>query len=120
MKEVDILIVDDNISLAKSLSFILGKKGYRTSIVKNGLEAVKIVKDKIFDIIFMDIKMPLLNGVEALKKIKKISPTSIVFMMTGYAVEELVNEALEEGAYGIFYKPFDIEKTLALIEDALS
>ena len=64
----------------------------------------------------MDIKMPLMDGVETYKRIKKIRPEAMVMMMTAYAVEDLVQEALQEGAYGIIYKPLDIEKVLALIE----
>ncbi len=119
MKKTNILIVDDNVGLAETLSFILKKKGYRAGIAKDGNEAVKKVKDKFFDIIFVDIKMPLMNGVEAYKEIKQISPVSIVFMMTAYGVDELVQEALEEGAHSILYKPMDIEKTLTLIEEVL-
>ncbi len=119
MKKTNILIVDDNISLAETMSFILEKKEYRAITAKNGNEAIEKVKNKFFDIIFMDIKMPVMNGVEACKKIKKISSQSKVFMMTAYAVEELIQEALKEGASGILYKPLDIEKMLTLIEEVL-
>ena len=67
----------------------------------------------------MDIKMPMMNGVEAYRRIKKISPDSVVFMMTAHTVKELVREALEEGAYSILYKPLDIEKTIKLVKEAL-
>ena len=120
MKKTNILIVDDNVGLAETLSFILGIKGYGTGIAKNGNEAVEKVKNKFFNIIFMDIKMPLMNGVEAFREIKKISPSSIVFMMTAYGVEELIQESLEEGAYDIIYKPLDIERALALIEEVMA
>ncbi len=90
MEKTNILIVDDNVGLAETLSFILEIKGYGTGIAKDGNEAVEKVKNKFFNIIFMDIKMPLMNGVEAFKEIKKISPSSIVFMMTAYGVEELI------------------------------
>ncbi len=117
MKKTNTLIVDDNISLAKSLSFILEKKGYEVSMAKDGMDAIKKVKAKFFNIILMDIKMPLMNGVESYKRIKKISPRSKVFMMTAYAVEELVQDALAEGAHGILYKPLDIEKILSIIDE---
>ncbi len=120
MEKTNILVVDDNVGLAKTLSFILGIKGYGTGIAKDGNEAVEKVKNKFFNIIFMDIKMPLMNGVEAFKEIKKISPSSIVFMMTAYGVEELIQESLEEGAYDIIYKPLDIERALTLIEEVMA
>lgn len=119
MKEkASILIVDDNISLCKTMSFILGRKGYRVATAKDGPEAIAIAEERPFDMIFMDIKMPVMDGVETYKRIKKIRPGAVVIMMTAYAVENLVQEALEEGAYGIIYKPLDIEKVVAVIERA--
>ena len=113
-----ILIVDDNISLCKTMSFVLGRKGYAVATAKDGPQAIERVKENPFDMIFMDIKMPLMNGVETYRRIKQIRPEAVVMMMTAYAVEDLVQEALQEGAYGIIYKPLDIEKILAVIEEA--
>ena len=112
-----ILIVDDNISLCKTMSFVLERKGYAVTTSKDGPEAIERVKERSFDVVFMDIKMPLMDGVEAYKKIKKIRPEAVVVMMTAYSVEDLVQEALREGAHGIIYKPLDIEKVVALIEE---
>jgi DNA-binding NtrC family response regulator len=115
--KANILIVDDNISLCKTMSFVLERKGYAVTTSKDGPEAIERVKERSFDVVFMDIKMPLMDGVEAYKKIKKIRPQAAVVMMTAYSVEDLVQEALREGAYGIIYKPLDIEKVVALIEE---
>jgi len=114
-KRTNILIVDDNISLAKTTSLILKRKGYEVTTAPDGLAAIKKMKERPFDLIFMDIKMPLMDGVQTYRKIKKIRPETIVIMMTAYAVENLVAEALKEGAYGIIYKPLDIEKMISLI-----
>ena len=113
-----ILIVDDNISLCKTMSFVLGRKGYAVTTAKDGAEAIERVKERPFDLIFMDIKMPLMNGVETYKRVKEIRPEAVVMMMTAYAVEDLVQQALEEGAYGIVYKPLDIESVVALVQEA--
>jgi len=112
------LIVDDDISLCKTLSFILGRKGCVVTTAQDGPEAIERVKEKPFDMIFMDIRMPLMDGVETYRRIKKIRPEAVVMMMTAYAVEELVQKALQEGAYGITYKPLDIERMVAVIEEA--
>ena len=117
-KKVEILIVDDQVGMVKSLSFILEKKGYAVTIVTDGMKAVDKIEQKPFDIILMDIKMPLMNGVETYKMIKKIRPETVVIMMTAYTMEDLVQEALEEGAYGIIHKPFDMERMLNLVEEA--
>ena len=117
-EKASILIVDDNISLCKTMSFVLGRKGYTVTTAKDGPEAIERVKKNPFDMIFMDIKMPLMNGVETYRRIKKIRPEAVVMMMTAYAVEELVQKALQEGAYGITYKPLNIERMVTVIEEA--
>lgn len=117
-KKASVLIVDDNASLCKTMTFALEHKGYAVTTAGNGAEAIERVKEKSFDIIFMDIKMPLMNGVETFKKLKGIRPGAAVVMMTAYSVEDLVQEALKEGAYGILYKPLDIEKVVAIIDES--
>ncbi len=117
LRNENILIVDDNINLAKTMTFILKRKGYGVTTAKDGLEAIVKVKEKHFDIIFMDIKMPIMNGVETYKEIKEIDKQVVVIMMTAYSVDELIQEALKEGAYGILYKPLDIKKTLSIIDE---
>ena len=113
-----ILIVDDNISLCKTMSFVLGRKGYDVATANDGPEAIERVKQRPFEMVFMDIKMPLMDGVQTYQRIKEIRPEAVVVMMTAYAVEEMVQEALEKGAYGIIYKPVDIEKAVALVQEA--
>jgi DNA-binding NtrC family response regulator len=118
VEKARILIVDDNTSLCKTMSFVLSRQGYAVATAKDGPEAIKKVKESPFDVIFMDIKMPLMNGVETHRRIKEIRPEAVVMMMTAYAVEDLVQQALEEGAYGIIYKPLDIERVVATVEEA--
>lgn len=114
-----ILIVDDNTSLCRTMSFVLRRQGYEVTTAQDGPQAIERVKERPFDMIFMDIKMPLMNGVETYKRVKQIRPEAVVMMMTAYAVEDLVQQALEEGAYGIIYKPLDIEeKMVTVIEEA--
>ncbi len=112
-----ILLVDDNTNLTKTMAFILKRKGFSVTTAKNGLEAVNKVKEQSFNLIFMDIKMPHMNGVEAYKRIKKISPKTTVMMMTAYAVEDLVEEAIQEGASGIIYKPLDLDNVISLVHE---
>jgi len=111
-----ILIVDDDVGMCETLSDIMEDKGYRTIIASDGYEAIQKVKEMDFDVILMDIRMPGMNGVETFKQIKNIQPDAAVVMMTAYAVEDLIKEALLEGAYGVLYKPFDMERMIGLIE----
>ncbi len=116
--KANILIVDDNVSQCKTMSLILRRKGYAVATAHDGPEAIHWVQDRPFDMIFMDIKMPVMNGVETYRRIKEIRPEAVVVMMTAYAVEDLVQQALEEGTHGIVYKPLDIERMLAIVEEA--
>jgi DNA-binding NtrC family response regulator len=117
-EKTSILIVDDNVSIHQSMSFILEGKGYAVTTAQDGLEAIEKIKEMPFSIVFMDIKMPLMNGVETYRRIKELRPEIAVVMMTAYAVEDLVAEALEEGAFGVIYKPLDMEEVIAIIEQA--
>ena len=113
-----VLIVDDNTSLCKTMLFVLRRKGYAVATAQDGLEAIERVRERPFDMTFMDIKMSPMDGVETYKRIKKIRPEAVVMMMTAYAVEDLVQEAPQEGACGVLYKPLNMEKVIGLIEKA--
>ena len=117
--KTSVLIVDDNISLAKTLSLILIQKGFDAITANSGSEALELVSTKPeIDVVLMDIKMPIMNGVETFKKMKEKIPNATVIMMTAYAVEDLIQEAIREGAYGVIHKPIDIEDSIRLIENA--
>jgi DNA-binding NtrC family response regulator len=117
-KPTSVLIVDDNTSLCKAMSLVLGRKGYAVATANDGPEAIARVEGGPYDIIFMDIRMPLMDGVEAYKRIKKIRPEVVVVMMTAYADESLIREALEESAFCVIYKPLDMDRVIAIIEEA--
>ena len=116
--KASVLIVDDNISFCRSMSLVLKVRGYSVSMVSGGLEAVEKVKEASFDMIFMDVKMPDMDGVEAYRRIKQVRPGAAVAMMTGYAVEDLVEQAVREGARDVLYKPLDIDRVTALIDES--
>jgi DNA-binding NtrC family response regulator len=113
-----ILIVDDNVGLDRTLAFILDRKGYEVATAATGPDAIEQVRERPFDMIFLDIQMPMMNGTETYKKIVEIRPGAAVVMMTAYAVEDLVQEALDAGARGILHKPLDVDKLVALVEEA--
>jgi len=119
MGKTNILVVDDLRSMRLTLGGILEDKGHNVVTVENGYQAIEAVREAHFDAIFMDIKMPGINGVQTFREVKKIDPKAVVIMMTAYSVEELVKEALEEGAYAVVYKPFDIDRIIAIIEKLL-
>ena len=114
-----ILVVDDSISMCKSMALVLERNSYAVTIAIDGLEAMDRVRERHFDVTFMDIKMPVMDGVETYRRIKRIRPDPMVIMMTAYAVENLVDEALKEGAYSVLYKPLDMEKVLRMLVEIL-
>ena len=116
--DVSILVVDDDDSLRRTLALILKHKGYPIETAADGAEAVARVRECPFDMILMDIRMPVLNGVQALKQIMAIRPQAVVAMMTAYALEDLIQDALAEGAFALLTKPVEIEQVMDLIEQA--
>jgi DNA-binding NtrC family response regulator len=120
-KSALILIVDDDLSTCESLMDVLKEKGYRIAKASNGQEAITMVREAEFDLVFIDVKMPVMNGLEIYLALKKIRSDIKVIMMTGYRqeVQDLVGEAIKNNAYTCIYKPFDIGKVLLLIEEIL-
>ncbi|MBI4777793.1 response regulator [Candidatus Desantisbacteria bacterium] len=115
-----ILIVDDETDLADMLGMILKLEGYQITSVLDGYKAIEEIKNTHYDLILMDIKLPGINGVETFIQIKGIDPSVKVMMMTGYAVEDLIEKALEEGAYACIHKPFDLQRVIELIRKVIS
>lgn len=111
-----LLIVDDDEAMTETLFDILEDLGYHVEVANNGFKAIKKVGTQAFDAILMDIKMPGKNGVDTYKEIKNIQPEAEVMMMTAYSVENLVAEALKEGAQGIMNKPIDIRKFVKFLD----
>ena len=100
------------------MSLVLGRKGYTVATAVDGPKAIEMVRERTFDMVFVDIKMPVMDGVEIHRRIKEIRPDATVMMMTAYTVEELARQSLQDGAYGIIYKPLDMEKVVAIIEES--
>jgi len=115
---LSVLIVDDNSELCETLADILEMAGFDVKSAEGGEEGIKKVKERFFDVVLMDIKLSGMNGVDAFKAIKKISPKTRAIMMTAYAVDELIEEALNECAFAVLNKPFDMDKLLELIKSA--
>jgi two-component system nitrogen regulation response regulator GlnG len=112
-----ILVVDDDQSINSIFEFILQQAGYHTITTTSGQECIDIIRSgQEVDLVFLDLKMPGLSGIDTFKEIQKVRPMLLVIMMTGYSVDELLREAFELGAYGVIYKPFDVEEVLSVIE----
>jgi CheY-like chemotaxis protein len=116
---VKILVVDDQSGMRLTLKGILVKRGYQVTVAEDGYQALEEAKKTKFSIIFMDIKMPGMSGVETYLKLKEFNSDVTVIMMTAFALEDDIKLAVREGAYAVLHKPFDMEKMFAMISESL-
>jgi two-component system response regulator PilR (NtrC family) len=114
-----ILIADDEKSMRELLDIMLKKEGYKITLASNGEEVVKLIEKDIFDLALVDIRMPRQDGISVLKKIKAVSPETIVIMMTAFASADTAIKAMKEGAYDYITKPFKIDEIKIIIQNAL-
>jgi DNA-binding response OmpR family regulator len=114
--QTSILIVDDDRDLAESLGDVLEARGYAVELAGSGEEGVARFRQRDFDLVFTDVKLPGMNGVESFFAFRKIKPDAKVVMMTGFSVEQLLVQAIENGALAVLHKPFAIPDILAVLE----
>lgn len=103
-----LLIVDDQPGIRLLLAELFRREGYSTTLAANGFEAFVEVEKSPPDCILLDMKMPGMNGIDVLEKLKKDWAHIPVIMMTAYEEVELTNKALKLGAVKYFTKPFDV------------
>ena len=113
-----ILVVDDDEDNACSLGELFELEGHSVTVVHSGDDAIAAYLESEFDMAFMDVMMPGRNGVESFMEIRKLKPDARVFMMTGYSVEQLLQQAMDHGAMGVLTKPVDIDKLLRAVNEA--
>jgi two-component system response regulator PilR (NtrC family) len=119
MLEEKILVVDDEQSMREFLDIMLKKEGYKVSLASNGEEVLKYIDKDIFDLVLLDIRMPKMDGIAVLKRIKSTSPETVVIMITAYASADTAIKAMKEGAYDYITKPFKIDEIKLIIKNAL-
>jgi DNA-binding NtrC family response regulator len=100
---------------------MLIEKDYKVAIAHTGEEAIATAEKKAFDIIFIDMKLPTLNGLETYLAIKKVNPEAVAVLMTGFRQEmaDLVEEALDKNAYTCLYKPLNMSDLISLTSEIL-
>ncbi|MBI5643554.1 MAG: response regulator [Deltaproteobacteria bacterium] len=115
IEHLKVLVVDDDRRMVKTICDILKVKGYTALPAYSGEEALQKVREDKPDCVLMDIKMDGIDGVEATKMIKAISPSLPVVLMSAYATEEQTNEAKKQGAYTVLTKPIDVQQVLSFL-----
>jgi CheY-like chemotaxis protein len=114
--QVKVLVIDDDVTFAKTTVDILLESGINSSYVENGQLGIETLKKQFHDVVLLDMKMPVMNGLETYRVIKKVSPKTMVVMITAYRMEEMIRASLKEGAYAVLNKPLDMHHIFSMIE----
>lgn len=113
-----ILVIDDERSIRNSMKDILQYEGYEVVLAENGMEGLVSVKPEKPDVVFCDIKMPKMEGIEVLERIKEFSADTPVIMISGHGTIDTAIEAIRKGAYDFIEKPLDLNRILITIKNA--
>ena len=119
-KMPNILVVDDEAAIRESLKDWLMEDGYSVALAIDGENAIAMVQESQYDVILLDLKMPGIDGLETMRRIKEISPDSEVLMMTAYASVDTAVQAMKEGAFDYLVKPFDPDEVDLQIKKILA
>lgn len=114
-----ILIVDDDEVMVETLRDVLKKRGYELCCAPSGSEALDLVRRQLIDLVLLDMRLPDVDGLEVLRKIKEFDTEILVIMMTAYSDVESAVSAMKAGAYHYINKPFELEELKLLIEKGL-
>ncbi|OGW80617.1 MAG: hypothetical protein A3C47_06435 [Omnitrophica bacterium RIFCSPHIGHO2_02_FULL_51_18] len=117
-KKYTVLVCDDEEGIRESFNLILSDF-YNLKFAHNGLQALEVLKDTKAHMMFLDIKMPKLQGLETLKRIKKAHPNLPVIVVSGYQSVEIAQEAIKNGASNYIPKPFESKQILKAVEEVI-
>ncbi|MDD5038314.1 MAG: response regulator [Dehalococcoidales bacterium] len=109
---INILVVDDEPAIGELFKESLNRPSYEVMATPSGIEALELIDKRHFDMVFLDLVLPDLDGSKVLKHIKEIDKYTPVAIITGYPDSELLNRAMEQGPFIVIKKPFDTTKIL--------
>ena len=118
-KPRSVLLVDDEALFLDTMAKVLGRHGLGVYTAPSGEEALRVIQEMDPDAVVLDVKMPGLDGLAALKEIKRLRPLTPVILLTGHGTVEAGHEALRLGAFDFQTKPASVSKLLETIEEAL-
>jgi DNA-binding NtrC family response regulator len=118
LRMTNILVIDDDLRMKQLIEEILAEEGYEVESLSDSREALLLLKEKHYDIIITDLKMPYVDGMDILAYAKQINPDALVIMITAHGTIESAIEAVKKGAYDYIQKPFDPDHLLLIINRA--
>ena len=114
-----ILIIDDERSIRNALKDVLEFEGYVIELAEDGLKGLEMIKSTKYDLIFCDIKMPTMDGIEVLSKIREEYPDQMIVMISGHGTVDSAVECIKKGAFDFIEKPLDLNRLLVCVRNAL-
>lgn len=120
MKPLHILVVDDEQSICLLLRDVLTRFGHSVTSCQDGATAVELAAQDRFDLVFLDIRMPGMGGLEALKRLREAQPEAAFVMITGFAKDDIIDQALQNGASACLCKPFSLSQVTKLLDEVTS
>jgi len=118
MAQPKVLVVDDEANIRMVLCEVLRREGLAPEQCSNGADALDRVRTEAYDIVIMDVRMPRMDGITALKEMMQVRPETVVLIITAHGSEKTALEAIEAGAYDYFTKPFDINEVRVVVRRA--
>ncbi len=113
---MNILVVDDEKGIREGCRRILMSEGYTVDLAENGKEGLKVIKTKPFDLILVDLMMPVMGGLDMMEEARQYDPELIMIVITGFATIETAVEAMKHGAYDYMPKPFSPDQLMAVVK----
>jgi len=120
MDRLEILVVDDEQSICLLLRDAMARHGHGVTICQEGEAALEMAAERQFNLILLDIRMPGMSGLEALKKLRQIQPQATFVMITGFAKDDIIEEALKSGASACLCKPFRLSQVSELLDKVMA
>lgn len=119
-KKIKVLMVDDEVDFTQTMAFWLKSRGYIVETASDGKSAIRMIKENMPDIIFLDLNMPVMDGAETLKRIRKFDKDLPVIIISAYVEDqEKMKKVNAYGISGVFYKEKDFTEGLSMLEVAL-
>jgi len=114
-----ILVIDDDEIIGSLFKATLEEEGHTVVTARTGTEGIQYAKQRDFDLVFLDLKLPDMDGAQVLREIRSISPTLLVTIITGYPGSDMMERALKQGPLGVMNKPFSDSDIIAVVNSFL-